>query len=386
MTDASFDRIEHALKSNGPAAAFEQLAATLREQKEWHNLFDAMMLQKKSELGLSLLRPTSLQDVPESLRKEVEAAYAAAAREAGEGFLSQNDIPNAWMYFKVIREPQKIASAIDALPNIIDDYQEMETVIRIALHEGVNPEKGLKIMLRGHGTCSTITALDQILSQLPPQQRSRCVAIMVQSLYDELTESVRNHVEKRMPMLPPDLSLEQLITGRDWLFQDGNYHIDVSHLSSVVRFARSLNSGEKETALARELALYGSKLEKSLQYGGEPPFSDFYPAHLAFFDILLNRDTDRNLSYFRVQLENEPDEQDKPLFAYILVDLLVRSDRMEEAISLASKYLTNLSEEVNVSFDELCEKAGRFDILKEVRRNQNNLIGFTSAILREHAK
>ena len=384
MPDSPFELIEQTLNSTGPDAAFETLATALREQKEWHNLFDSRMLQKKYSLGLSLRRPTSLQDVPEPQRKEVEAAYIAAAREAGEGFLSQKDIPNAWMYFKVIREPGPVASAIDALPNAIDDYDQLETLLQIALHEGVNPEKGVRLMLRGHGTCSTISSLDQILPRLTPEQRNRCVAILVQTLYDELTESVRNHVEKRMPMIPPDLSLDQLIAGRDWLFEGGNYHIDVSHLSSVVRFARSLNPGEKELALARELAIYGSRLDKTLQYGGEPPFNDFYPAHIAFFEILLNRNVDANLNYFHRQLEQEPDEQDKPLFAYVLVDLLVRAGRMPEAVELAKLYLTNLGEDVNVSFDELCEKSGRFDVLKQVRRNQNNLVGFFSAILREY--
>ncbi len=382
MSTTPFEKLEHAFQSGGSPAAFEELTRTLRENKEWHNLFDAMMLQRKFELGLPLSRPTSLQDVPEHLRKEVEEAYVAAAREAGEGFLSQGDIQSAWMYLKVIREPQKVASAIDALPNVIDDYQLLETLVGIAIHEGVHPEKGVKLMLRGHGTCSTITSLDQILPRLTSEQRSNCVAILVRALYEELQESVRNHVEKRMPMLPPDLSLEQLITGRDWLFESGNYHIDVSHLSSVVRFARSLNQGAPELELARQLAQYGSRLERSLQYGGEPPFEDFYPAHLAFFDVLLNRQQDQGLQYFRTQLENAEDEQDRPLFAYVLVDLLVRIDRLDEAVELARQYLTNLSEDVNISFDELCQKAGRLDILKEVRREQSNLVAFASALLR----
>lgn len=383
MSANHFEQIQNALTEGGAAGAFEQLVKTLREKKEWHNLFDTRILQKKHSLKLPLHRPSSLQDVPEEFRKEVEATYILAARETGEGFLSQGDIPSAWMYLKVIREPEKVAAAIDELPNTIDDYQEMEQIIRIALHEGVNPEKGLKIMLRGHGTCSTITSLDQILGQLETTKRSKCVATLVQTIYDELTESVRNHVEKKMPMLPPDLTLEQLIAGRDWLFEGGNYHIDVSHLSSVVRFARSLEKGAPELELARQLATYGSRLEKTLQYGGEPPFGDFYPAHIAFFNILLNRDPDANLQYFRDQLNQEPDEQDKPLFAYVLVDLLVRSERINEALELASQYLTNLGEDVNISFDELCQKAGRFDVLKRVRQEQNNLVAFTSAAIRE---
>ncbi|SFH63225.1 hypothetical protein [Planctomicrobium piriforme] len=383
MPPTPFEEIEQAFSREGADAAFERLTAALREQKEWHNLFDARMLQKKQQLNLPLLRPSSLQDVPEPLRKEVEAAYVVAAREAGEGFLAQGDILSAWMYLKAIREPEKVAAALEALPNSLDDYQQLEQLTRLALYEGVHPEKGLKMMLRGHGTCSTITALDQVFPQLTAEQRSRTAQVMVRALYDELTESVQRHVEKRMPMLPPGLSLEKLIAGRDWLFEGGNYHVDVSHLSSIVRFARSIAAPADELDLARQLAIYGSKLEPSLQYGGEPPFGDFYPAHLAFFDVLLNRNVDAGLKYFRTQLDNEPDEQDKPLFAYVLVDLLVRADRLSEAVDVAAKHLTNLSEDVSISFDELCEQAGRMDVLKQVRRDQKNLVGFTSALVRE---
>jgi hypothetical protein len=237
-------------------------------------------------------------------------------------------------------------------------------------------------MLKGHGTCSTITALDQILPQLTPQQRADCAKLMVRHLHEELTETVRRQVEQRIPMLPPHESLTKLIAGRDWLFEGGAYHTDVSHLSSIVRFARSIEAPSEELELALQLSIYGSKLDKQLQYGGEPPFLDFYPAHIQFFNVLLDKQREAGLNFFREQLEAEPDEQDKPILAYVLVDLLMRCDQLGEAVEAAARYLKNLGEDVSISFDDLCAEAGRLDVLQRVRREQGNLVGYAAALLR----
>ena len=138
-------------------------------------------------------------------------------------------------------------------------------------------------MLRAHGTCSTITTLDQSLQNLTPEQRQLCAKVMVRSLYDDVVESVRRDVERRIPGLPPGESLRSLMAGRDWLLESGNYHVDVSHLHAVIRFARSLEAPAEELDLALQLCEYGQRLAEPLQYAGEPPFVDYYPAHAAFF-------------------------------------------------------------------------------------------------------
>jgi len=378
-----YEQIEQTHAQQGAAAALEQLVTGLRERKEWHQLFDALMLQKKFALGLPLSRPASLQDVPESHRREIEDAYLLAAREAGTGLLNDGDIPNAWMYFKAIREPEQIAQALENLPEQMTDDERLDQMVHLALNQGVHPAKGIRLTIRAHGLCSAITALDQNLSHLTPGQRGECAKIMVRTLYTELQEAVQRHVEQRIPMLPPQQPLDKLIAGRDWLFEGGNYHTDVSHLSSVVRFARSIEPPAEELDLAIQLAQYGAKLDRQLQYGGDPPFTDMYLAHLHFFNILLDRNREAGLKYFRSQLEAEPDPQDQPIYAYVLVDLLVRCGQLEEAVAIAERYLGNVSDEVNVSFDELCLEAGRLDILKKVRQEQGNFVGFTAAVVRE---
>lgn len=378
-----FDDLEKVQQTQGATAALDRLIDILRAEKQWHNLFDAMLLKKKYELGLPLIRPTSLKDVPENFRPQVEETYLQAAREVGTGFIGDGDPVSAWMYYKVIGDPTPVAEALDKMPDRISDPEQLDRLVHIALYQGVNPAKGLKWMINGQGLCSSITAMDQAMPSLTPPQRVECAKVLVRTIYDELRESVQRHVEQRIPMIPPNQTLDQLIAGRDWLFEGGTYHVDVSHLSAVVRFARSIEPPAEELELAVQLANYGMRLDPSLQYGGDPPFSDIYPAHLQFFNVLLDRNREAGLKYFRKQLDDEPDAEDKVIFAYVLVDLLVRSQRLDEAIQVAEEFLNHLGDEVNVSFDELCVQAGRLDVLKRVRRQQNNLVGFTSALVRE---
>ena len=113
---------------------------------------------------------------------------------------------------------------------------------RIALFERVHPVKGVQIMLRTHGMCNTITSLDQAMPTFSAEQRRECSRVMIRELSNELTETVRRHVQQKIPTIDPHASLAELIAGRDWIFEGGNYHTDVSHLEfrrEVCPFPRS---------------------------------------------------------------------------------------------------------------------------------------------------
>lgn len=385
MPESLFDDLSTLSTSAGTGAMLDRLIAALRDEGRYHKLFDARMLRRKQELGLPLSRPASLADVPQPQRKAVEETYIEAAREVGQLFLNSGDIPSAWMYYQVIREPAPVRDAIEALPLPTSGDEAADQLVRIALHEGVHPTRGVQMMLRLHGTCSTITSLDQALPNLPQPERRACARIMVQDLYRDLRDNLEREVQRRVAVLPPATPLRDLIAGRDWLFEGGNYHIDVSHLSSVVRFGRSLESPE-DLDLALQLAEYGSHLDPQLQYGGDPPFEDFYPAHIQFFRALLNRDRDAAIAYFRDKLEQEPDERDRPLLAYVLVDLLMRSEQLDAAVDVAVEYLANLGEEVSLSVFDLCVQAGRFETLRKTLRDHEDPVGFAAALAAESAR
>ncbi|MFO0917922.1 MAG: hypothetical protein U0872_06350 [Planctomycetaceae bacterium] len=381
MSASPFEAFTQQLKAGGPAELFEKLIAALRDRKDFHRVFDAHLLKKKHELGLPLSRPTSFDDVPAAHREEFEKAYTDAAREAGRLLLEHGQLSQAWMYFHAIRETEPLAAAVAAFPVPRELSQESEEMIDLALFKGLAPAKGVEIMLRTHGTCSTITSLDQQLPQMKTEDRARCAAILVKSLHADLLGSVQRDVSQKVPMTPPAKTLRELVSGRDWLFAENNYHIDVSHLGAVVRFARALPVESPELALAIDLTEYGTRLSPQFQYPGDPPFEEMYPAHREFFKFLANDDRDAALTYFRRKLDQEPDESDKPIIAYVLVDLLCRVDRFDEAIPLAEKYLVPADEGFADTFAEMCRESGRYDALLRTAEHRGDLVGFASALL-----
>ena len=381
MSDTAFAEITELQQSGGADAVIDKLIATLTEQKDYHRLFDAQLLKKKHSMGLPLARPTSFDDVPEDQRDDFEKAYIDSARDIGQMFLADDNITQAYMYFRTIRELDPIKEAINKVNVRREPDEATEEILNIALYEGVNPVKGLEMMLHSHGTCNTVTAMDQQLAQLEDADRTEAAAILVKHLYDDLKQSLKFDVEQRMTLMTPADSIRELIAGRDWLFEDGNYHIDVSHLSSVVRFARSLPGDHEALPMAMELAEYGSNLSEQFQYPGEPPFDEFYPGHLNFFKALKGVNTDEAIAFFHEKLEQEPDEPDKQLIAYVICDLLIRSEKLDAAVELATQYLKDVEDPNGFSYAQLCQDAGKLDSLKQAAEEKGDLVTFTAALI-----
>jgi len=381
MSEQTFDELAKIHQSRGPAAAIDHLISVLREEKRFHPLFDALLMKKRLELGLGLVRPTSLKDVPEERRDEFEKFYIDSAREVGQLLLDENSIPQAWNYLRAINEPQKVAAAIAALP---EGETASDEIIEIALFQGVAPVKGLGMYLASHGTCSTITAFEQLSTQLPADARRKCAQALVRKLYDDLRENVAHDVLKRQPMNPPGQNLRELIGGREWLFADDSYHIDVSHLNAVVRFARFLDASSPELELALQLAQYGSRLAPQYQYAGNPPFADFYPAHIQYFKALLGNDREEALAYFRGKVGEDLADTDNQLAAFTLVDLLMRLERRDEALELACRYLPDSADEFGLSLPELCAQAGRLDLLMNLARSKGDVVNYAAALVGNH--
>lgn len=381
MSQTNFEELESTLESRGADAAIDRLIESIRNGGEYKTLFDALCLKSKHEMGLPLVQPTSFHDVPDDRQEEFEKRYVDAAREVGDLLLAAGDIPNAWVYLRTIREPEKVRAAIDALPIPREPDESTEELINVALYEGANPARGLEIMLHTHGTCNTVTAMDQHAAQLPEEDRRRAAAALVNQLYSEVVQSIQYEVRQRMAGAPPADSLRELFSGRDWLFGEGNYHVDVSHLNAVVRFARFLEPGHEALPKAVELAEYGSQLDKQFQYPGDPPFDDFYPAHVQFLKALAGDNADDAVAYFREKLDAEPDAEDKPYLAYVLMDLLIRLDRRDEALAVASEYLRDVEDPDGFSFSRLCQETGRMDKLQEAARARGDMVRFTAALV-----
>lgn len=386
MTENPFAQLQDHHKSGGVSALFDRLVTALRDERDYHKLFDALCLRKKHELGAPLHRPTAFDDVPTDKRDEFKTAYAAAAREVGKLLLDDKKLAHSFVYFHAIGETQPLHDAIEAAPLARESSEESEELIDLAFYKLVHPVKGLRILLKTHGTCSTITALDQAFMNLSPEQRSECAAILVKSLHGDLMQSIEREVKQRMPFAEPAKTLRELIAGRDWLFSENNYHIDVSHLHSTVRFARSLTPGQPEIALARDLAEYGSKLSSQFQYPAEAPFGDFYPAHIQFFKFLLNENPEDAMTWFQRLLDKEQDPTNQAMIAYVMVDLYARTDQLDAALPLAEKYLVKADQDFAAAFAELCQKAGRFDVLLRSAEERGDIVTYAAALAQQSAE
>jgi tetratricopeptide (TPR) repeat protein len=395
MSELTFETIEQWNQTQGAAAAIDRLIETLQADQDYHKLFDALLIKKKFEMGLPLVRPTSFDDVPSNKQQEFEESYVETARKIGLLFLEQKNILKAWIYLRTIHEIEPVKQAIEAMEISREPSEETEELLNIALHEGVHPVKGLEMMLATHGTCNTVTALDQTINQLSSEDRQRAVQLLVTVLYDDLKHTLQQEVQQKIATESPAESLRELMAGRDWLFEEGNYHIDVSHLNAVVRFSRFLNPGNPILQKAMELAEYGARLAEQFQYPGDPPFDDFYPAHVQLFKVLADQDRDEGLAYFQKklvsvpeelvsvpeELVSVPEEEDKPMIAYVLVDLLTRIGRLDEAIEPAERYLKSVDESSGFSFTQLCQEAGRMDVLLNAAREKGDLVAYTAALL-----
>jgi len=375
MGDNAFPFLEQALRSGGPEAGFELLAQRFREEKNYPRLFEARLMKKRHELRLPLIQTGSLDDLPPDTRRAYEEAFIAAAREVGHLFLADGDIPRAWSYFRAIGEPAPVVAALEKLA----PEQANDGIIEVAFHERVYPKKGFEMVLANYGICRAISYFDQYPDR---KDRQECLRLLVRTLHRELVENLKSTLARREGEAPETDSVSALIAGRDWLFEDNAYYVDTSHVVSVLRF--SLDLADRETLVfARELAVYGRRLAPLYQYKGQPPFEDVYVDHGVYLRALLDEDVEAAIAHFRQKVATcDPNEAGTGP-AQVLVGLLARLGRYREAIEASLEYLRDAdsSQLACPSAMQLCQLAGDYGRLLALSREQNDLLGFTAALL-----
>jgi hypothetical protein len=302
--------------------------------------------------------------------------------------LKEGQLPQAWAYFRMLNEPEAVRQALEAHEPKEDE--DLQTIVQIAFYEGVHPRKGFDWILNRFGLCNAITTLSSQELPHPPDVRQYCIQALVRALYaelrDRLTAEIERHDEKppAEASAPPDTPgvIRKLIAGRDWLFGDDFYHIDLSHLSSVVQMSMHLEPST-ELGMARELCEYGQHLSGRFVNPGDPPFEDQYRAIGLYLAILAGDNVEEGLDYFRKQAEQADPETVGTYPAQVLVNLLLKLERAPEALTVARKYLASADNRQMScpSIVELCQKVGDFRTLAEVAREQNDPVHFLAGLL-----
>lgn len=377
----AFNVLDLTLENSGPAAALEALVTNLADRGELRSLLDALLLKARYELGLPLVQSGSLGELPEPTRSKYEERYVEAIRTVGGKFLATGDIAGAWPYFRAIGETEPVARAIDAYQPDEGD-ETLNQVVEVAFNHGANPRKGFELILEHYGTCSAISAFEH----LPQDEATRaaCADRLVRQMHEHLSANVRGEIAQRGQPLPPDgTTLRDALEGCDWLFADDAYHIDISHLAATVRLSPLLTDPET-IALAADLCEYGKRLSPRHQYEGEPPFEQTYADHGIYLNALLGRDLDLAIAHFRTKMDApEADPRDALLAAQVLVSLLVRVGRLDEAIEVAAARLADVPESTLMcpGVAQLCQRAGQPDRLARIARDHGNLVIYTAALL-----
>ena len=377
MDATPLDAIQAELENHGPLAAADRLCEHLKAHEDWHSYFYAKLLRKRVELGVSPFPSGPSSDLPAATHEPYEAAIREAAREVGQALLARKDFPRAWGYFRLIGEAGPMREALENYEPGPDD--DTYPVVEIAWHQQVHPKRGFDIYLSRHGICSSITMVGSTDLSSFPEIRSYCYSQLVRTLYDQLAERLRNDLEQRG--LPTADSVRAMM--RDELFTDDAYHIDVSHLSSVVQMAIQLPASERETLMkALELSEYGQRLAPQFQGGADCPFENTYSDYSVYLKTLLGIDSEEGLRYFEAKVPGELADGNT-LPAEVYVNLLLKMDRKAQALSAARKYLEH-ADERNLSCPgpmELARQTGDYPAVTATAKATGDAVTFLAGLI-----
>jgi len=377
LDPAVFARARAALESGGALAAIDQLNADLRAAGDYQNLFYALLMRKRVELGVAPFPTGPSTDLPPESHDAYEDAIRTAGRHVGQLYLDQRDIPKAWAYFRMLGEPEPVRRALAEYQPGPDD--DTYPVVEVAWQHAVLPEKGFDIILDRHGVCSSITMVHAADFSQNPALREYCIKRLVRALHEQLAERVRNDLQSRGLSAPA--TIPEMIRGRDELFAENLYHIDTSHLSSVVQMAMQLPRCP-ELELARELCEYGTHLGSDIRGDNDPPFENTYADYAKYLDVLAGVNVDAALLHFRDKLDGAAAEG-YSFPAEVTVNLLLKADRVREALDVAKQYLATEDERrLNCpGVTELARRVGDYQTLAAAAEARSDPVTYLAGLI-----
>lgn len=375
---ASLDALDQALTQGGVEGMLAALADHFARENRLHELFDTRLMQARVKLGLPPVGSGSLDELPNEQRDKVEQAYLAACQEIGAKMLAAGKLREAWMYLRPTGSTKEMAAALRAVE--VDD-DTAEDLIELGLQERIDPAYGFELLLEWHGTCNAITVYDSQLANAAPRDQQRCAELLVRHLYKELSRNLRSEIHRREGREAQATSLAELVAERDWLFSDNNYHVDTTHLNSVVRIGRIVEDATVLSLLA-DLCAYGLKLAKQFQFEGDAPFEQTYSTHLLYFNAQLGQDVDKALAFFHARAETDDQLVIGTGAAETYIVLLQRLGRWSDAIAASAKLLPPGTRTGGFAptLLELSKQARDFGTLKSLCRERGDLLNYAAAL------
>jgi len=394
-----FVQLENLAEKQGSLAVACSLVEKLRSEGRFAELFEARKMLHRMELGLPPVHVEGVSSANEAnangagangtldsnVQDELDKRLLDACREVGCGLMRSERLQEGWMYLRAVGDN---ALTAEALSSIEPNQDNLDMLLNLYVHEGVDVGRGTKLSLKMRGTCNTITMLDSVVAMRGRADQQSSVTALVEHVHQELLANLIADIRRRQP------NIESPAGGRivDWLdlqpglLRDGTYHLDTTHLASTVRFARVLDR-HATLRLVADLAEYGRQLHAQYQYPSEEPFADLYPMSLAWFRALLGEHVDAALRIFRQKAETLDPQEHGTVGIETYADLLARVGRPAEASAYLMKAMPAGMRPFGIapSLLELAQAAGNFQPMKEHARNRGDLLGFTAALLQSSA-
>ncbi len=378
-----FDRVRNALTAGDTEAGFELAVQRFRDEGAYPLIFEARLMQKRHELGMPLIQTGPWRGLAPDVQAAYEKATIKAAREVGTLFLDAGEIGKAWPYFRALGEKEPVHTAIerfngDASSDILDG------IIEVAYHEQVHPRKGFELILKHYGTCRAITNF----SQYPVEEgRQDCAHLLAENVHSELVGNIKHAIRQKEGDEPATDDLAAIVDGRDWLFEGNAYYLDTSHVSSLVQMSTSIER-EDTLELLYGLSEYGRRLGEMYQFPGNPPFENVFEDHGAYLRAVIGRDIEGGLAHFRRKVETCDPQVAGTTPAQVLVSLLVRIGRADEAADIAIRHLSEADPQFLTcpTVLQLCQMAGDYERLADISRQRRDLLSFAAATMQQEAR
>ena len=149
----------------------------------------------------------------------------------------------------------------------------------------------------------------------------------------------------------------------------------------MVQLALHLPPGP-ELDLARGLCAYGVRLSPGLRGDNDPPFEDTYADYKVYLDVLAGADVEAGLAHFRAKTERFAAEGYQ-FPAEVLVNLLLRVDRLPEALEAARQYLGG-ADDRQLScpgVTELARRARDYAALAEAAKGKGDPVNYLAGLI-----
>jgi hypothetical protein len=391
VSQSFFEQLQQTSVDSGPLAAAQLVADRMRAAGRYPELFEALKMLHRIELGLPAIHTTNLatgvpDPISDELQDQLDKKLIEACREVGVALMKQGKLQEGWMYLRAVGD-RKATS--EAMRHVAVTQDNLDTFLGLLVHEGVDVRWGTELSLSMRGTCNTITMLDSVVSMHGRADQQAAVEALVHHVHKELLNSLKSDLERRESWAAnhPERqakTLEELLQSRPNLLRDGAYHLDTTHLASTVRFAKILDNQES-LRLALDLANYGKRLHPQYQYASDEPFADLYPMSIAFFRALLGEHVDVALKIFLQKAESIDPEELGTIAIETYADLLARVGRTEEAMKFLIKKMPRGMRPFGIapSLIDLAEHSGCYEIMMNHAKERIDEIGFAAALLQK---